>query len=480
MTPLGPAGPVAGGAAELEAGLAGFVRENRLPGAAAAIVHEDDLAWSAAVGLADVAAGRAASPATLYRIASITKTFTGTAIMQLRDAGRLALDDPAVAFLPELRGVASPHAPIEALTIRRLLSHESGLAADPPGTDWAVSAYQGVAALNLARAGDLAVVLPPHAAHKYSNIGYQLLGEIVARVSGVCYPEYLQQAILGPLGLSATAFDPLAESLAGRRAAGYNWRALSDELDLAPATPPVWAEGGLWSCLGDMGRWISFQLRAYRDPEPGPPVPAVGEPWPAAGAPVLAAASLREMHQPRYLGDDQWMTAWGISWCADRRDDVIWIGHSGGLPGFTTTVCFDPREQVGAVVLMNGTTASAEIGIDLASIARRLILAQPRAVTAPAPMPAEFGPLLGLYARHDLGGWVLRLEWRDGKLSFVAPDATVWPLVPTGDPDVFALAPGSGLPGENATFRRRADGRVFSVFLIGSTWIRLDRVAESG
>jgi len=106
----------------------------------------------------------------LYAIASITKTFTGTAIVQLRDAGRLDLDDPAVAWLPELRQAASPFGPIETVTIRRMLSHESGLPAEPPGTDWAIPAYQGDPEQTLRQAGEIAVMLPPNAEHKYSDL----------------------------------------------------------------------------------------------------------------------------------------------------------------------------------------------------------------------------------------------------------------------------------------------------------------------
>jgi CubicO group peptidase (beta-lactamase class C family) len=462
------AGPIAQAASELQHKLAAFVRENRLPGAAAGVVCGDELAWSAGVGFADAGAGRMTDPAMLYRIASITKTFTGTAIMQLRDAGRLDLDDPAVAWLPELRNAVSPFGAIESVTIRRMLSHEAGLPSEPPGTDWAIPAYQGVPARILERAGDIAVTLPPNAQHKYSDLAYQLLGEIVTRVSGTPYPEYIRAAILGPLGMSATEFEPLAQTLTDRCATGYGWRALSDELDVASAMPPVWAEGGLWSCLEDLARWISFQLRAYRDPAPG--------------SPVLATASLREMHKPRYLADDQWTQAWGISWCGSRQDNVTWIGHSGGLPGFTTTVCFDPVEQVGAIALVNGTSGTSALGLDLASIARRVIRDQPRVIMAPALMPGQYGPLLGLYVRPELGGWVLRLEWRDGKLAFVTPETAGWRLnlAPTGAPDHFVVEPESRLAGENVIFQCRPDDRVTSVFLMDTTWVRLDRVAASG
>jgi CubicO group peptidase (beta-lactamase class C family) len=200
--------------------------------------------------------------------------------------------------------------------------------------------YQGDPQLTLARPGDIVLMLPPNVQHKYSDLAYQLLGEIVTRVSGIPYPRYVRELILDPLGMSATGFEPLDGPLLSRRATGYSRRPFSDELDLEPAFPPVWAEGGLWSCVQDLARWISFQLRAYTKP--------------AADSPVLAAASLREMHKPRYLADDDWTSAWGISWCADRQDDVSWIQHSGGLPGFTTSVCFDPRQQVGAIVLRSG------------------------------------------------------------------------------------------------------------------------------
>jgi len=310
---------IAAGAAELDATLNRFVTQNGRPGAAAGVVHGDELAWAAGAGFADPGAQVSSDPGTLYRIASITKTFTGTAVMQLRDAGRLDLDDPAVKYLPELHGAVSPFAAIEAVTIRRMLSHESGLATEPPGTDWSVPVYQGDPQLTLARPGDIVLMLPPNVQHKYSDLAYQLLGEIVTRVSGIPYPGYVRERILDPLGMSATGFEPLGGPLLSRRAAGYSRRPFSDELDLEPAFPPVWAEGGLWSCVQDLARWISFQLRAYA---------ADTYTSPAADSPVLAAASRREMHKPRYLADDDWTSAWGISWCGSpgRRqlDPALW------------------------------------------------------------------------------------------------------------------------------------------------------------
>jgi CubicO group peptidase (beta-lactamase class C family) len=447
--------------ADLQAALERFVADNRLPGAAAAVVCENKLAWQGETGLADVAARRPSAPGTLYRIASITKTLTGAAVMRLRDAGSLDLDEPAVAYLPELRGAASPFGPIEAVTIRRMLCHESGLAVDPPGTDWSVPRYQGSPETTLASAAELSVKVAPASQHKYSDLGYQLLGEIVTRVSGVPYPRYLRESVLDPLGMTATGFEPLAGPLQDRCATGYDWPGPAGEFVSVPGVGPVWAEGGLWSSAEDMATWILFQLGGYGGA--------------SEGSAVLAAASLREMHKPRYLADDGWSRAWGISWCGFRKDDHLWIQHGGGLPGFTSILCFDPARAVGAVVLVNGTSAGADIGYELASIIRAAIPA-PRRSGGVSVAPAEYLPLLGVYSRPHLGGWVMRLEWQAGELVFVSPELPGWKLalLPTSHPDVFTVEPGSNFAGEDVVFRRLADGRVASVLLVESSYARLD------
>lgn len=454
------------GAWEFEARLASFVQDNRLPGGAAGLVYGHELAWSAGVGFADVAARRATEPAVLYAIASITKTFTGTAVMQLRDAGRLDLDDPAVAWLPELRQAASVFGPVDRVTIRQMLSHESGLPAEPPGTDWAVPAYQGDPARTLAQASAIAVTLPPNAQHKYSDLAYQLLGEVVTRASGTPYPQYLREAILEPLGMAATAFPPLPARLSARRATGYDWRALSDEVHPAPAMPPVWAEGGLWACIEDLATWLSFQLSPYRDPP--------------ADSPVLSADSLRAMHKPRYLADDDWTQAWGISWCATRQSETVWITHSGGVPGFTSSVCFDPSTRIGAIVLLNGTTGSAALAMSIAARARALAASHPPVIQPAAGTPREYLPLLGVYARPGFGGWLIKLEWRDRKLTFTTSESAAWQvtLSPTSNPEVFYIASG-GLAGEYVRFQHLPCGQVRSVHMMDTTWQRLEPAGTS-
>jgi D-alanyl-D-alanine carboxypeptidase len=452
--------PVAELSAQLEARARTFVREHRLAGTAAGVVHGDELVWSSGVGFADIAARRAPDPVTLYQIASITKTFTGTAIMQLRDEGLLQLDHPATTYLPELAGAESPFGPIETVTIRRMLSHESGLMCDPPGTEWSEPVYEGEPAANLARIAEIGIRVPPGSQQKYSNLAYQLLGEIVTRASGIPYAEYVRTRILSPLGLSSTSFDPLPDDLAGRRATGYAARAFSDDLEEAVAAPAVQAEGGLWSCVEDLARWLSFQLR-----EDGGALD---------GAQVLAGATRAEMHRPRYVGDEALTEARCIAWRAERRDDVVWIQHSGGIHGFDTSVCFDPKDRVGAIALVNGEVDASDLAMDLASLARNAVRAAPVPIEPPAPIPAAWRELLGLYADrgHSL---LVRLEWRDGKLTFVEAGSASWrpTLKPTEDPDTFIVEAGVRESGEPCSFQRMADGRIRSVTLGATLLLRL-------
>lgn len=437
---------VAGVASRLEARAASYLKEHRLPGAAVGVVHGDRLAWSAGIGYADVASRREPDAQTLYRIASITKTFTGTAIMRLRDEGRLDLDDPVGRHIPEL-------AHLEQVTIRRLLAHESGLQSEPPDTDWRAVRYEPSIARNLARASEIQARVAPNTQQKYSNMGFQILGEIVTRTSGMPYADYVHRRLLDPLGMTGSAFDPLPASLAGRTATGYSGRFVSDVLAPAPTPPGIGSEGGLWSCVEDLARWISYQ---FNDD-----------------------ATLREMHRPRYLANEEWTEAFGLAWYAVRRGEQVWVMHSGALHGFRSNVCFDATHRVGAIVLFNGVADAAALSMDLAEIARERVAAVAPRLDVPPDMPDSYRDLLGIYFDPELG-LTRRVEWRDGKLTILDPELAAWrpTLAPTSEPDVFLIEPGFRESGENAIFKRLPDGRVASVFIAAGTWARLEPVSR--
>lgn len=269
------------------------------------MVHDGRLVWTGSAGFADVAARRPADARTLHRVASITKTFTATAIVALRDDGLLSLDDPLVVHLPEVAAAVPEAGPVEAVTLRLLLAHQSGFQSEPPGTDWTVGRYEGDAAANLLRAHEFGTRVPVATQEKYSNLGYQLLGEVVARVSGTSYAEFVSTRITEPLAMTRTVLGPLPAELEGDAATAYGGRWMSDELlPVAEPLDMVSSEGGLWSCVEDLARWAAFWLEKDDDDT------HVG---------VLAHRSRREMPTPRYLGDEEWTQALGSGGTACAR-----------------------------------------------------------------------------------------------------------------------------------------------------------------
>jgi CubicO group peptidase (beta-lactamase class C family) len=320
---------------------------DRLPSVAAAVVREGETIWSNAVGIADYDEGREATPGTQYRIGSITKTFTATAIMQLRDAGALELDDRLEQHLEGLEG-GTP-------TIRRILAHLSGMQREvgemfvdgttPTEDDLVVG-----------------LVLEPARAHHYSNLAYGLLGRVVAARSGLTYTQYVDERIIRPLGLERTTWRPEAP-----RAQGY----LVDEYARTAAKEPdtdlggVAAMGQLWSTVEDLARWAAFLARGHEE--------------------VLSEATLDEMWAPQVMYDpNDWTLAWGLGLMLYSHEGRIYGGHGGAMPGHLAGVYVHRKSQVGAAALTNSGTRGA---IDLFC----LRLAAKELELSPEP-PVEWRP----------------------------------------------------------------------------------------
>jgi CubicO group peptidase (beta-lactamase class C family) len=440
---------------ELEERVRAFVRQRHLVGASTGVVVGDGLAWSLGVGFADAESARPQDAATLHRVASITKTFTGTAVLQLRDAGRLRLDDPLVVHLPEFQRVKNPFGPLEDVTIRGLLTHRSGLQGEMPWSDpdvWPLLLPDEL----LASLDRVAVVIPPWSAAKYCNLAFELLAAVVRRLTGRSMAEYVTSEILLPLGMTSTAHEAGPE-LAARCATGYDQRTFDD---LPPRSRPMPSaamegDGGLWSTVEDLARWIVVQFSADpRDTERRP------------GA-VLAPATLAEMQRPAFLDDpegDSWRHAQGLAWYSTRRPSgTVTTGHSGGLPGFISNISFRVAERIGAIVLLNGIGPASELAgelLEAALVPVRSAMARSAAAEPPQPCPAALAELLGEYRDLSYGEHV-RVEWRDGSLWLVEtePGAPDHPLEPTADPLAFTMRVGRPA-GELLLFLRGPDGRV--------------------
>ena len=406
-------------------------RASRTPALAAGVAHRGDLLWSAGVGTADLADPSVPLGVdTRFQIASNTKTFTATMVMQLRDEGRLGLDDLVDDHLP-----GSDH---PGVTVRQLLSHASGMQREPvdaefwdtlevPPTERFVSDWNATER-----------VLQPHTAWHYSNLGYIALGELVAHADGRSFAESLQSRLLDPVGLRDTTLQQRAPQ-AGR----YYVPPFSD----APVDEPVLftgilaAAGGLASTVADLVRWHAFLL----DPDEA----------------VLRRDTVTEMLEPHAIRDDRFSGAQGLGFAVVRKDGRTWFGHTGGAPGGITGAYSDRESGLTAVVLMNNSVAKDPEGTAIR------LGEEVAAHDAPLPAPWTPGPAPSAAVQELLGVWFSEgsafvLRAREGRLEAVVggADPAVAPSVFEQDgPDSYRTVSGRER-GERLVVRRRDDGSI--------------------
>lgn len=443
-----------------------FRARSRVPSASVGVVIGDDLAWGVSVGHADQASGRPADADTLYRIASITKTFVATAIVQLRDEGRVSLEDPLVRHLPEFAAAQNPFGPIEQVTLGRLLTHTAGLFRDPPLSDsapvyWSSRTMDEV----LGSLGKVCLSVPPGSRWKYSNLGAKLLDEVVHRIIGEPFAEYLRSNVTGPLGMDATDLVPSATH-AERVARGYDAATYSDTYALARNGADA-AETGLWSSVNDMANWITQQFRT-------------GPEYRRGHGQILDGASIAEMHRPIVAIGSRLEEAQGLGWWTSRRGELRLIEHGGATPGFMSHVGFDPVAAFGIVVLLNGAGDTRRLLFDLAEIVAPLAARASfdRPAMSTAAVPETWLPLLGTYRQDDFDDQI-RIEARGGRLVVVAVGGADPPVAatPTADPSRFTLIDGMFI-GEELRFVRDASDTVLRVIVGSEPFIRLEPVDQ--
>ena len=329
-----------------------FAERARVPGIAFAIIVDDRVAHIGTHGVRHLGSNAPVEADTVFRIASMTKSFTAAAILQLRDAGRLSLDDPAARHVPELRNVKLPTSDSRPITIRDLLTHSAGFPEDNPWGDQQLAATD--AELSAMLRGGIPFSNPPGIAYEYSNLGFAILGRIVANVSTMGYERYVTERVLRPLGMTSTAFE--ASSVpAPRLAQGYRWQ--DDRwLDEPPLPHGAFGSmGGMLTSVNDLSKWVAFMLDAW-PPRDGPD-----------GLP-LKRASRREMQQAvRFTGASAvrdansntiTMSGGGYGYGLQVRQTCLFefsVAHSGGLPGFGSLMRWLPDYGVGIVALGNLT-----------------------------------------------------------------------------------------------------------------------------
>jgi CubicO group peptidase (beta-lactamase class C family) len=313
-------------------------------------------------GMADAETGRKVDASTIFHWASITKTLTGIAIMQLRDRGRLSLDDPIVKYVPELTAVHNPYGPMEAITLRQLMSHTAGFRSptwpwggDQPWhpfepTQWA----QVVAMLPYTE-----ILFPPGSKYSYSNPGIIFLGRVIEKLSGDDYEVYIDKNILKPLGMAHAYYDITPYHLLADRSNNYEMKdgqVINNGLDFD--TGITTSNGGLNAPITDMAKYFAFLLGKG----PG----ATGR------VPVLARASLEEMWHAVITagGEEAPGDSVALSFFVKHEGSLRLIGHTGSQRGFRAFFYLHPESGTAVVAAFNTAAANEGPGVhpDIAAL----------------------------------------------------------------------------------------------------------------
>ena len=361
-----------------------FAGERRCPTVAWGVVREGILAVAGAVGDVD--------EYTVYRIASMTKSFSAAAALSLRDEGVFQLDDPIGRLVPELDSLRSPTADAPAMTIRDLLAMTSGLVTDDAWADRHLDLTD--AQFDAIVAAGPVFAEPTGTAYEYSNFGYAVLGRLVHRLTGRRIQQHITDRLIEPLGMARTTW--VMPSVG-------QWARPMRRLDdgFADELPPlgdglIAPMGGLWTTVADLATWISWLDDAFPardDPDDGP----------------LCRASRRELQTSqqhaglRTYGDRQYQSSYCLglrSLHTAERGPII--SHSGGLPGYGSNMSWRPGRRLGVIALSNATYAPmTELGIHLLEIVSDQLGAAAWVRPVPTPLAAAAHNLVRLFAAWD-------------------------------------------------------------------------------
>ncbi len=383
----------------LDIWLEGQRLKDDLPGMAVGVVHDQSLIWSKGYGYADLAGKIPTTDRTLYRIASLSKLFTATAVMQLVEGGKLSLEDPVVRHLAWFAPKdADPKHP---LLVWHLLTHTGGLRRETPGTDFDRLHRPDAAAVQAATPGT-PLAFPPQIRQKYSNYAFHVAGMLVSELSGTPFPRFVEENILRPLHMEDSRLLDGKESCPGL-AVPYG-RRLPDArrtTEKQVNNNGMLAAGGLVTSVSDLAKFASLQFKTAED----------------YTGPVLTGWSLRDMHRPRWLAPD-WSRGHGIGWFLTRRDKTILLSHGGSLPGYKSSLLINPAGKVAVIVLINaddgraGELANAVMGVVAGPIAEAV-----RPVETPVTPDADLARFEGLY--RDRWGEYARVAVVGGRLRVV-------------------------------------------------------------
>jgi CubicO group peptidase (beta-lactamase class C family) len=419
----------------------------KLPSITVAIVKDQQTIWSKAYGMANSDNKVAASTSTLYSICSISKLFTSIAIMQLYDAGKLRLDDNIESILPQykLKQQFKDSGPI---TIRSLLTHSSGLPRESDYPYWTGPDFPFPSQEQLnAKLGDQQTLYPSSTYFQYSNLGISLLGEVIEKISGQHYDNYVEENILKPLRLASTHPYIPRDEWGKKMAVGYGATKREgprDKVNFFDAKG-IKAAAGYSSNVEDLARFASWQFRLLQN----------------GGAEILKSSTLREMHRVQWT-DPDFRTYWGLGFSVSQQGATTIVGHGGSCPGYRTIFQLDPKEKMAYIVMINAGGENPDL---FAKEIREIIAKMPKDKTA-AKNNVNLEPYAGTYTNQPWGSELIITPWF-GDLAMLGlpnenPDEAM-SMIRHVSGDTFKRVRRDGTLGEEIKFEKDAAGKVTRV-----------------
>lgn len=422
------------------------VAYERAPGLAIGIVLDQQLVWARGYGFADAGRRIPVSPSTPFSVCSISKLFTATAVLQLRDEGKLELDDPVGRHVPTFNADRTHPAP-EAVTLRRLLTHASGLPRDFPFASWTGPEYPFPTSAQVLEYLQAPVQFSAAGSrHEYSNVGVTLAGEVVRAVSGMSFDQYLRARLFEPLGMTRSFSDQNNSAREAGLATGFS--VLQRDGSRVPIpryeVRGLAAVAGIVSTVEDMARFAAWHVQGALGRE----------------SPILKSSSVQEMQSVQFMAADSWTTA-GYGFQMWRENDRTFLGHAGTCPGAQSQLLIRPQDKIAVIVLSNA------LGVETGRYAQRAYDVFAPAVRAAtgnqSSQAAAASRLEGVYQR-PLGSESLVMMWQ-GRLAIRSLPAAS----PLGGLELFdavsdsVFRRGSGADAETIEFRTDAQGRLLLV-----------------
>lgn len=338
-----------------------FAEKHPVPGLAYGIVVDGKLATAGGMGVQNVGDQTPVTPDSVFRIASMSKSFTAMAVMKLRDDGKVRLDNPVKDYVPELADLPYPTRDSAPITVRQLLTMSGGFPQDDPWADRQLDMPESQFS-KLMKNG-ISFSNPPGIKFEYSNYGYAILGRVVTNASGMPHQTFIKQNILDPLGMTSSTFDIKAVSRE-RLAMGYR-REQNEWIEETPLADGAFASmGGLFTTISDFARYMAFLLSAFPsrdDDESGPvrrsSVREMQQPWQHR----IVASGRPSPDLPALVQSDGY--GYGL---VTGMDSVLGysVAHGGGLPGYGTFYRLLPDCNIGIVAFTNLTYSPVALKIN--------------------------------------------------------------------------------------------------------------------